>query len=93
VNSGLTKSQELPHKELSHHEEAQPIRPYHDPGSERRRAHSIRAIRYVEMSAHAKDGVLIWRYTDFGKEKKLPLKGLDDKAIEQQVTELVQSNA
>ncbi|KAH7075621.1 thioredoxin-like protein [Paraphoma chrysanthemicola] len=28
---------------------------------------------------------------DFGKEKKLPLKGLDDKAIEQQVTELVQS--
>jgi NADH dehydrogenase (ubiquinone) 1 alpha subcomplex subunit 2 len=29
--------------------------------------------------------------TDFGKEKKLPLKGLDDKAIEQKVTELVQS--
>lgn len=28
---------------------------------------------------------------DFGKEKKLPLKGLDDKSIEQQVTELVQS--
>ncbi|KAL5116028.1 hypothetical protein ACEQ8H_006039 [Pleosporales sp. CAS-2024a] len=28
---------------------------------------------------------------DFGKEKKLPLKGLDDKAIEQQVTDLVQS--
>jgi NADH dehydrogenase (ubiquinone) 1 alpha subcomplex subunit 2 len=28
---------------------------------------------------------------DFGKEKKLPLKGLDDKAIEQQVSDLVQS--
>ncbi|KAF1916819.1 thioredoxin-like protein [Ampelomyces quisqualis] len=28
---------------------------------------------------------------DFGKEKKLPLKGLDDKAIEQKVTDLVQS--
>ncbi|KAF1851947.1 NADH dehydrogenase, alpha subcomplex, subunit 2 [Cucurbitaria berberidis CBS 394.84] len=28
---------------------------------------------------------------DFGKEKKLPLKGLDDKAIEQQVTDLVNS--
>jgi NADH dehydrogenase (ubiquinone) 1 alpha subcomplex subunit 2 len=28
---------------------------------------------------------------DFGKEKKLPLKGLDDKAIEQQVGDLVQS--
>lgn len=30
---------------------------------------------------------------DFGKEKKLPLKGLDDKAIEQQVTDLVQKGA
>ena len=30
---------------------------------------------------------------DFGKEKKLRLKGLDDKAIEQQVTDLVQSQA
>ncbi|KAF2829669.1 NADH dehydrogenase, alpha subcomplex, subunit 2 [Ophiobolus disseminans] len=30
---------------------------------------------------------------DFGKEKKLPLKGLDDKAIESKVTELVQSSA
>jgi NADH dehydrogenase (ubiquinone) 1 alpha subcomplex subunit 2 len=28
---------------------------------------------------------------DFGKEKKLPLKGLDDKSIEQSITELVQS--
>jgi NADH dehydrogenase (ubiquinone) 1 alpha subcomplex subunit 2 len=27
---------------------------------------------------------------DFGKERKLPLKGLDDKAIEQQVSDLVQ---
>lgn len=31
------------------------------------------------------------RHADFGKEKKLPLKGLDDKAIEQQVTEIVKS--
>ncbi|KAH6870723.1 NADH-ubiquinone oxidoreductase 105 kDa subunit [Alternaria rosae] len=30
---------------------------------------------------------------DFGKERKLSLKGLDDKAIEQQVTELVQKGA
>jgi len=88
----LTVLQKLPHKELSHHEEAQSIRPHHDPGSERRRAHRICAIRYVEMSAHAGDGVLILCCSDFGKEKKLPLKGLDDKAIEQQVTELVQSN-
>ncbi|KAH9875271.1 hypothetical protein J1614_004762, partial [Plenodomus biglobosus] len=29
---------------------------------------------------------------DFGKEKKVSLKGLDDKAIEQQVTQLAQSN-
>ncbi|KAH7392660.1 thioredoxin-like protein [Pyrenochaeta sp. MPI-SDFR-AT-0127] len=29
----------------------------------------------------------------FGKEKKLPLKGLDDKAIEQSVTDLVQSTS
>lgn len=35
-------------------------------------------------------GANVW-HVDFGKEKKLPLKGLDDKAIEQQVTELVQS--
>ncbi|CAI6258832.1 unnamed protein product [Periconia digitata] len=28
---------------------------------------------------------------DFGKEKVIPLKGLDDKTIEQQVTELVKS--
>jgi hypothetical protein len=28
---------------------------------------------------------------DFGKEKRVTLKGLDDKAIEQQVTDLVQS--
>jgi hypothetical protein len=31
------------------------------------------------------------RATDFGKEKKVTLKGLDDKAIEQQVTDLVQA--
>jgi NADH dehydrogenase (ubiquinone) 1 alpha subcomplex subunit 2 len=35
--------------------------------------------------------VLICVVADFGKEKKLPLKGLDDKAIEQQVSDLVQS--
>jgi NADH dehydrogenase (ubiquinone) 1 alpha subcomplex subunit 2 len=35
--------------------------------------------------------MLTYTTTDFGKEKKLPLKGLDDKAIEQKVTELVQS--
>ncbi|CBX93330.1 similar to NADH-ubiquinone oxidoreductase 105 kDa subunit [Plenodomus lingam JN3] len=28
---------------------------------------------------------------DFGKEKRVSLKGLDDKAIEQQVTQLAQS--
>jgi len=28
---------------------------------------------------------------DFGKEKKVSLQGLDDKAIEQQVTQLAQS--
>jgi NADH dehydrogenase (ubiquinone) 1 alpha subcomplex subunit 2 len=37
------------------------------------------------------EAVLTYMITDFGKEKKLPLKGLDDKAIEQQVTDLVQS--
>ncbi|EMD96093.1 hypothetical protein COCHEDRAFT_1019537 [Bipolaris maydis C5] len=30
---------------------------------------------------------------DFGKERKLALKGLDDKAIEQQVSDLVQKGA
>ncbi|KAL6152926.1 hypothetical protein ACJBU6_08094 [Exserohilum turcicum] len=30
---------------------------------------------------------------DFGKEKKLPLKGLEDKAIEQQVSDLVQKGS
>ncbi|KAF2465917.1 NADH dehydrogenase, alpha subcomplex, subunit 2 [Lindgomyces ingoldianus] len=30
---------------------------------------------------------------EFGKEKMIPLKGLDDKAIEKQVSELVKSSA
>jgi NADH dehydrogenase (ubiquinone) 1 alpha subcomplex subunit 2 len=30
-------------------------------------------------------------HPDFGKEKKVTLKGLDDKSIEQKVTELVQA--
>lgn len=30
---------------------------------------------------------------DYGKEKKIQLKGLDDKSIEQKVTELVQSES
>lgn len=30
-------------------------------------------------------------YLDFGKEKKVSLKGLDDRAIEQQVTDIVKS--
>ena len=34
---------------------------------------------------------LTYACVDFGKEKKLPLKGLDDKAIEQQVSDLVSS--
>jgi NADH dehydrogenase (ubiquinone) 1 alpha subcomplex subunit 2 len=30
---------------------------------------------------------------DYGKEKKVTLKGLDDKSIEQKVTELVHSGS
>ncbi|KAL6711345.1 hypothetical protein ACN47E_005876 [Coniothyrium glycines] len=36
---------------------------------------------------------IVYARFDFGKEKKLPLKGLDDKAIESKVTELVSSSA
>ncbi len=35
---------------------------------------------------------LIWR-VEFGKEKKVTLKGLDDKSIEQKVTELVHAES
>ncbi|KAF2083161.1 NADH dehydrogenase, alpha subcomplex, subunit 2 [Saccharata proteae CBS 121410] len=43
----------------------------------------IREALNVEPKVYA-------RY-EFGKEKMLPLKGLDDKSIEQKVTELVKS--
>ncbi|KAF1962783.1 NADH dehydrogenase, alpha subcomplex, subunit 2 [Byssothecium circinans] len=43
----------------------------------------IREANGIEPKVYA-------RY-DFGKEKMIPLKGLDDKGIEQQVTELVRS--
>ncbi|KAF2430323.1 NADH dehydrogenase, alpha subcomplex, subunit 2 [Tothia fuscella] len=33
----------------------------------------------------------VWARYEFGKEKMLPLNGLDDKAIETKVTELVNS--
>ena len=32
-------------------------------------------------------------WTDFGKERKLALKGLDDKGIEQQVIDLMQKGS
>ncbi|KAF2669073.1 NADH dehydrogenase, alpha subcomplex, subunit 2 [Microthyrium microscopicum] len=34
----------------------------------------------------------VWARFEFGKEKMLPLNGLDEKAIESQVTELVQTS-
>jgi hypothetical protein len=82
--------QELPPTKLPHDEEAQPTHAHHDTRSERHRAHRVCAIRCViydrDTFARA-NGCCV----DFGKEKKVPLKGLDDKSIEQQVTELVQS--
>ncbi|KAF2753343.1 NADH dehydrogenase, alpha subcomplex, subunit 2 [Pseudovirgaria hyperparasitica] len=45
----------------------------------------IREASGVEPKVYA-------RY-EFGREKMLPLTGLDDKTIEQKVTELVRSNA
>jgi hypothetical protein len=81
--------QELPPTKLPHDEEAQPTHAHHDPRSERHRAHRLCAIWCVTLY-----GVVTRTngcYADFGKERKVPLKGLDDKSIEQQVTELVQS--
>jgi NADH dehydrogenase (ubiquinone) 1 alpha subcomplex subunit 2 len=61
----------------------------------------IREASGIEPTVYARFGASVmperrdWQLTnatvDFGKEKKLPLKGLDDKAIEQQVSDLVQS--
>ncbi|KAF1989207.1 NADH dehydrogenase, alpha subcomplex, subunit 2 [Aulographum hederae CBS 113979] len=34
----------------------------------------------------------VWARYEFGREKMLPLTGMDDKAIESNVTELVQSS-
>ena len=40
-------AQELPYPDISHNEEAQPAHPDHAPRSQRHRAESLRAIRYV----------------------------------------------
>lgn len=91
-NCGLIMRQELPHAQLSHHEEAEPAHPHHDPGSKRHRAHSLRAVWCVLQTRYVGEIQLTY-WADFGKEKKLPLKGLDDKAIESKVNELVSSSA
>jgi NADH dehydrogenase (ubiquinone) 1 alpha subcomplex subunit 2 len=45
----------------------------------------------ASVTTERRDRELTQAIVDFGKEKKLPLKGLDDKAIEQQVSDLVKS--
>lgn len=84
-------AQELPYPELPHDEEAQPPHTHPHPRSKRHRAHRLRKIRCVVIRHTLQGAMLTARVADFGKEKKLPLKGLDDKAIEQQVTDLVHS--
>ncbi|KAE9974098.1 hypothetical protein BLS_000603 [Venturia inaequalis] len=48
--------------------------------------------RYGRFLAQAwREEITANRWAEFGKEKMVPLNGMDDKAIETKVTELVQS--
>lgn len=85
----LTLSQELSHQIIPDHEEAQPLHAHPHPGSKRHRAQGLCALRVWQGEVDIAQGYATGNARH--SQKVLTPPGLDDKTIEQHVTELVKA--
>lgn len=86
--------QVVPHARIPDDEEEQPAHPNYDPRGIGSRTESLGEIRSVAAAKRGHDwarGKQLTLTTEFGREKVESLAGMDDKAIENKVTELVKT--